>query len=254
MMPGWSRTARSRWIPPPRSSTTRRRSSRGLKAYRQAAGLIATFRPWANAARFNSSARRMAMPELPEEAFVRAIELLVAQDRAWVPDADEYSLYLRPVHHRHAGRARHQPALAVVPVHPHRLARRRLLPERRQAGHRLAVGGVHPLRTRGHRRRQVRRQLRRLVRRAAAGRGPRLRPGRLAGRRGAPLGRGDGRHEPVLRLRHGAGREDHDAGADRDAAARGHPGLAADPRPGSRLSDRGGQDLGRRVAGRLRGR
>jgi branched-chain amino acid aminotransferase len=38
----------------------------------------------------------MAMPELPEEAFVRAIELLVAQDRAWVPGTAEYSLYLRP--------------------------------------------------------------------------------------------------------------------------------------------------------------
>src|SRR5215831_19106989 len=68
----------------------------GLKAYRQAGGLIAAFRPWANAARFNASARRMAMPELPEEAFVRAIELLVTQDRAWVPDTAEYSLYLRP--------------------------------------------------------------------------------------------------------------------------------------------------------------
>jgi len=68
----------------------------GTKAYRQAGGLIATFRPWANAARFNLSARRMAMPEVPEDTFVRAIELLVTQDRAWVPDADEYSLYLRP--------------------------------------------------------------------------------------------------------------------------------------------------------------
>ena len=68
----------------------------GLKAYRQAGGSVAAFRPWANAARFNSSARRMAMPELPEEAFVRAIELLVTQDRAWVPDTAEYSLYLRP--------------------------------------------------------------------------------------------------------------------------------------------------------------
>jgi branched-chain amino acid aminotransferase len=68
----------------------------GLKAYRQAGGSVAAFRPAANAARFNSTARRMAMPELPEDAFVRAIELLVAQDRAWVPEADECSLYLRP--------------------------------------------------------------------------------------------------------------------------------------------------------------
>jgi branched-chain amino acid aminotransferase len=68
----------------------------GLKAYRQENGSIVTFRPEANAARFNSSARRMAMPELPEEAFVRAIELLVTQDREWVPIREGNSLYLRP--------------------------------------------------------------------------------------------------------------------------------------------------------------
>jgi branched-chain amino acid aminotransferase len=68
----------------------------GLKAYRQAGGPIVTFRPRANAARFVSSARRMAMPELPEDAFVHAIELLVTQDRDWVPTQPEQSLYLRP--------------------------------------------------------------------------------------------------------------------------------------------------------------
>jgi len=68
----------------------------GLKAYTQADGSVATFRPHANAARFNRSAARLAMPELPESLFVRAIELLVAQDRAWVPTADGHSLYLRP--------------------------------------------------------------------------------------------------------------------------------------------------------------
>jgi branched-chain amino acid aminotransferase len=68
----------------------------GLKAYRQENGSIAMFRPDANAARFNRSARRMAMPELPEEAFVRALELLVTQDRDWVPAGEGNSLYLRP--------------------------------------------------------------------------------------------------------------------------------------------------------------
>jgi branched-chain amino acid aminotransferase len=68
----------------------------GLKAYRQADGSIAAFRPRANAARFNSSARRLVMPELPEEAFVRALELLVTQDRDWVPVPGDQSLYLRP--------------------------------------------------------------------------------------------------------------------------------------------------------------
>jgi branched-chain amino acid aminotransferase len=68
----------------------------GLKAYRQDSGAIAMFRPDANAARFNRSARRMAMPELPEQTFVRALELLVAQDRDWVPPGEGNSLYLRP--------------------------------------------------------------------------------------------------------------------------------------------------------------
>ena len=68
----------------------------GLKAYQQADGSVATFRPTANAARFQASARRLAMPELPVDTFVEAVELLVKQDRDWVPDQPEQSLYLRP--------------------------------------------------------------------------------------------------------------------------------------------------------------
>jgi len=68
----------------------------GMKAYRQPDGSIALFRPERNAARFNASARRLAMPELPVDTFVRAVELLVRQDRQWVPDGDGSSLYLRP--------------------------------------------------------------------------------------------------------------------------------------------------------------
>jgi branched-chain amino acid aminotransferase len=68
----------------------------GLKAYRQRSGSITLFRPDANADRFNRSAQRMAMPELPEETFIRALELLVTQDRDWVPPGEGNSLYLRP--------------------------------------------------------------------------------------------------------------------------------------------------------------
>jgi branched-chain amino acid aminotransferase len=68
----------------------------GMKAYRHADGMITLFRPEANAARFNKSAQRMAMPELPEDAFVRALELLVIQDCHWVPAVIGSSLYLRP--------------------------------------------------------------------------------------------------------------------------------------------------------------
>lgn len=68
----------------------------GLKAYRQPDGTVATFRPEANAKRFQDSARRLAMPELPVETFIEAVDAIVGQDKAWVPSAGEQSLYLRP--------------------------------------------------------------------------------------------------------------------------------------------------------------
>ena len=68
----------------------------GLKAYRQADGGIALFRPEANAARFNQSAARLAMPELPEAVFIESIRQLVAADRDWFPSVEGGSLYLRP--------------------------------------------------------------------------------------------------------------------------------------------------------------
>ncbi|MET9553809.1 branched-chain amino acid aminotransferase [Streptomyces sp. NPDC006645] len=69
----------------------------GLKAYRRPDGSVATFRPEANARRFQVSARRLAMPELPVETFIEACDALVRQDEAWVPPhGGEASLYLRP--------------------------------------------------------------------------------------------------------------------------------------------------------------
>ncbi len=68
----------------------------GLKAYRHPDGSLALFRPEANAARFNASARRLAMPELPEEVFLESVRQLVAADRDWMPTVEGGSLYLRP--------------------------------------------------------------------------------------------------------------------------------------------------------------
>ncbi|MFF3503052.1 branched-chain amino acid aminotransferase [Streptomyces sp. NPDC003247] len=69
----------------------------GLKAYRRPDGSVATFRPDQNAKRFQRSARRLAMPELPVETFIEACHVLVEQDKAWVPaHGGEESLYLRP--------------------------------------------------------------------------------------------------------------------------------------------------------------
>jgi len=68
----------------------------GLKAYRQTDGGAALFRPRANAARFNRSADRLAMPHLDEEVFLQAITELVRTDRAWIPPIEDGALYLRP--------------------------------------------------------------------------------------------------------------------------------------------------------------
>ncbi|QGN55924.1 branched-chain amino acid aminotransferase [Novosphingobium sp. Gsoil 351] len=68
----------------------------GLKAYRRDDGSITLFRPQANAARFNASAQRLAMPEMPEELFIEAIRQIVLADRDWFPDVEGGSLYLRP--------------------------------------------------------------------------------------------------------------------------------------------------------------
>lgn len=68
----------------------------GMKAYRHPDGVIALFRPEENARRFNDSARRMAMPELPEELFLESLRQLLAADGDWVPAGEGASLYLRP--------------------------------------------------------------------------------------------------------------------------------------------------------------
>ncbi|MFC6017505.1 branched-chain amino acid aminotransferase [Plantactinospora solaniradicis] len=68
----------------------------GLKAYRAVDGSVTMFRPDANAARFADSARRMAMPPLPQQVFLDSLRHLIEIDRAWLPTSEEGSLYLRP--------------------------------------------------------------------------------------------------------------------------------------------------------------
>lgn len=69
----------------------------GLKAYRHADGSINIFRPDANARRFQASAERIAMAELPVELFLESLRQLLDADKDWVPAAGgEDSLYLRP--------------------------------------------------------------------------------------------------------------------------------------------------------------
>lgn len=68
----------------------------GMKAEKDVDGNPIIFRPTKNAARFNISADRMAMPEVPEELFLNAIDKLVSIDQSWIPNAPHSSLYIRP--------------------------------------------------------------------------------------------------------------------------------------------------------------
>jgi branched-chain amino acid aminotransferase len=69
----------------------------GIKAYRHQDGSIHTFRPTANGARLQKSAKRMALPELPIDVFVESLRALISVDAAWVPKpVNEKTLYFRP--------------------------------------------------------------------------------------------------------------------------------------------------------------
>lgn len=69
----------------------------GIKAYRHQDGSIWTFRPMENARRLQRSARRMALPELPEDLFIRSLHELISADGDWVPQpTNEKTLYFRP--------------------------------------------------------------------------------------------------------------------------------------------------------------
>ncbi len=83
----------------------------GLKAYAQPDGSVATFRPEANAARFVRGAKRLAMPPVPEQAFLAAVDALVDADRDWVPTGADQTLYLRPY------QLASEPFLGVRPAH-----------------------------------------------------------------------------------------------------------------------------------------
>lgn len=70
----------------------------GLKAFRGEDGKIRLFRPYENARRMNSSARRLCMAELPENLFVEACEQAVRENIDFVPPyGSGASLYLRPL-------------------------------------------------------------------------------------------------------------------------------------------------------------
>lgn len=68
----------------------------GIKAYKDAEGNAAIFRPIDNYKRFNISAQRMQMPEVPEDIFMEGMRMLIELDKSWIPQQKDHSLYIRP--------------------------------------------------------------------------------------------------------------------------------------------------------------
>ncbi len=68
----------------------------GMKAYKDENGSVWLFRPLENFKRLNKSAKRMAMPELPESHFMDGLTTLLQVDNEWIPQSAGSSLYIRP--------------------------------------------------------------------------------------------------------------------------------------------------------------
>ena len=68
----------------------------GMKAYKDENDSVWLFRPEENFTRFNKSAVRMAMPEVPESVFMEGLNQLVNLERDWVKKGVGNTLYIRP--------------------------------------------------------------------------------------------------------------------------------------------------------------
>ena len=68
----------------------------GMKATCDAKGTPLLFRPEEHIYRLNASARRMCMPDFPEEAFLEAVHTLVRLEKNWIPPVEGSALYIRP--------------------------------------------------------------------------------------------------------------------------------------------------------------
>ncbi len=68
----------------------------GMKGYKDKNNEVWLFRPDQNFERFNKSAVRMAMPEVPEDVFMTGLKELITIDKEWVKNGLGNSLYIRP--------------------------------------------------------------------------------------------------------------------------------------------------------------
>ena len=68
----------------------------GMKAYKDKNDDVFLFRPLENFKRFNISADRMCIPQIPQEYFMDGLTTLLNIDKDFIPTKDGSSLYIRP--------------------------------------------------------------------------------------------------------------------------------------------------------------
>jgi branched-chain amino acid aminotransferase len=68
----------------------------GMKAYKDDNDAVWLFRPDENYKRFNNSATRMAMPEVPENVFIDGLKTILELEKDWVKKGLGNTLYIRP--------------------------------------------------------------------------------------------------------------------------------------------------------------
>jgi branched-chain amino acid aminotransferase len=88
----------------------------GLKAFRDPEGRAHLFRPRDHARRLQDSARRLNLPEAPEELFLTLCQLAIQVHARFLPPHGRGSLYLRPTLYAE------EEALGMRPATRHRLA------------------------------------------------------------------------------------------------------------------------------------
>ena len=118
----------------------------GMKGYKDEAGAVWLFRPVENHKRMNISAKRLAMPEIPEEYFMEGLKTLLRVEKDWIPQSAGSSMYIRPFMFA-SGKGFHaSPAdeytfiIALAPSGPYFSGKVRVLIEEKYS--RSANGGV----------------------------------------------------------------------------------------------------------------
>ncbi len=68
----------------------------GMKAFKAGGAGMVLFRPRKHVERLARTAKRLCMPEVPEDVFLGGVKALLREDAGWLPSAPGTSLYVRP--------------------------------------------------------------------------------------------------------------------------------------------------------------